>query len=425
MTAYTDMGEQQLREEHDLIVKRYEDFKSRGLKLNMTRGKPATEQLDLSDEMLDLLPSSERPLDSTGEDARNYGILLGIPEARDLMGQIMGVPAEEVYAAGNSSLTLMFDTVARSMLFGVQGHTPWSKLDKVKWVCPAPGYDRHFAITQCMGIEMITVGMGPEGPDMDAVSRLVEDDPDVKGIWCVPKYGNPLGITYSDEVVRRFAQLEPAAPDFRIYWDNAYAVHDLVEPGDTLLNLREACLEEGRPDLYYMFASTSKITFAGSGISALATSPENLADIEHYLSFQTIGPDKVNQLRHVRYLRNLDGVKAQMRRQAAIIAPKFKVVLDAMERELEGLGIAQWTKPHGGYFISFDGLAGTAHRIVSLARDAGVALTAAGSTYPYGKDPQNQNLRIAPTYPSLEELTLASELFCICVRLAALEKLLG
>ena len=425
MTAYTEMEEWQLREELALVVSRYEGLKGQGFAFNMTRGKPGTEQLDLSQEMLDALPAGERPLDRAGEDTRNYGILLGIPEARELMGAILGVPAAEVYVAGSSSLTLMFDTVARSMLFGVRGHTPWSKLDAVKWLCPAPGYDRHFAITQAMGIEMITVEMGPDGPDMDTVSRLVEGDAAVKGMWCVPKYGNPLGITYSDEVVRRFAGLKPAAADFRIFWDNAYAVHDLVEPGDELLNLRDACIEAGSPDLYYMFASTSKVTFAGSGISALATSADNLADVEKYLAFQTIGPDKVNQLRHVRFLRDLEGVKAQMRRQAALVAPKFAVVLDTLDRELEGLGIAQWTRPRGGYFISFDGMSGTAARTVALAKEAGVVLTGAGATYPYGKDPQDKNIRIAPTYPGLDELTQASEVFTLCVRRAALEKLLG
>ena len=425
MTAYSEWGKQQLQEELDLLVKHYEGFKAQGLKLNMARGKPAPEQLDLSNKMLQALPADARPLDRNGEDTRNYGLLLGIPEARELMGQILGAPASEVLIGGNSSLNLMYDTVARSMLFGVRGSVPWCQLDTVKFLCPAPGYDRHFAVTQSLGIENVAVAMTVDGPDMDAVCELVQTDPAIKGIWCVPKYSNPQGYTYSEQVVRRFAGLVPAASDFRIFWDNAYAVHDLVEPGDALLSLREACLEAGTGDSYYMFSSTSKVTFAGGGISALATSADNLAEIQQHLSFQTIGHDKVNQLRHVRFLGDLLGVKAQMRRQAALIAPKFQLVLEAFDRELAGLGVARWTRPNGGYFISFDGLTGTAARTVLLAKEAGVALTGAGATYPYGIDPDDSNIRIAPTYPSLEELALACELFCLCVRIAALEKLLS
>ena len=423
--SYLEQETQQLNEELELLRSRFEDFKLRGLKLNMARGKPAPEQLDLSNAMFDLVPSGERPLDSTGEDTRNYGLLRGIPEARELMGQILGVPASEVLASGNSSLALEYDTVARSMLYGVRGSTPWCKLDSVKFLCPSPGYDRHFAITESFGIENIEITLSPDGPDMDAVSRLVETDPAVKGIWCVPKYSNPQGISYSDEVVRRFAALKPAAEDFRIFWDNAYAVHDLVEPGEVLLDLREACIKAGSPDLYYMFASTSKMTFASGGISALSSSPDNLAEIEKFISLQNIGPDKVNQLRHVRLLRDLDGVKAHMRKQAAIIAPKFKMVLDTFSRELEGLGIAQWTSPRGGYFISIDVLSGTATRTIALAKEAGVTLTGAGAPFPYGVDKNDRNIRIAPTYPSVEELAIASELFCVCVKIAALEQLLG
>jgi DNA-binding transcriptional MocR family regulator len=428
------MNAQQLRAEFDALTERYEGFKRQNLALNMARGKPAPEQLDLSAPLLEALPANVlapngRPLDNTGEDTRNYGKLLGIPEARMLMGALLGIPASaatsEVLVGGNSSLTLMYDTVARAVLFGVHGFKPWSKLPCVKFLCPAPGYDRHFAISEGFGIKNIEVPMTPNGPNMEIVERHIQTDSSVKGIWCVPKYSNPQGVTYSDETVRRFAALRPAAGDFRIFWDNAYAVHDLEEPGDELLNLRSACLEAGNPDLYYMFASTSKITFAGGGISALATSPTNLTEAVEHLERQSIGPDKVNQLRHVALLHNLDGIREQMRRHAALIAPKFRVVLSTLERELGGLGIARWTQPRGGYFISFDGLSDTAKRTVELAREAGVVLTGAGATFPYGSDHHDTNIRIAPTYPSLEDLATASELFCVCARKAALEKLLA
>jgi aspartate/methionine/tyrosine aminotransferase len=421
------MSAQELREELAALGERYEAFCQRGLKLNMARGKPSPAQLDLSMPLLDAVgPSAGTgPLDSAGEDARNYGGLLGIPEVRKLMGDILGVPAAQVLVSGNSSLALMHDTVVRSMLFGVRGFQPWRELHSIKFLCPAPGYDRHFAITESLGIKNVEIPMTPEGPDMDLVERLVQTDPAVKGIWCVPKYSNPGGCTYSAEVVRRFAALEPAAGDFRVFWDNAYAVHDLEEPGDTLLNLAAACEDTDNSDLYYMFASTSKVTFASGGIAALATSPENLAEIVRYISLQNIGPDKLNQLRHVAFLRDLDGVREHMRKQAAIIAPKFEVVLETLERELGALGIAQWTRPRGGYFISFDGCAGTAKRTVELAAKAGVVLTGAGATFPYGFDHRDTNIRIAPTYPGLEELALASELFCVCARMAAAEKLLA
>jgi aspartate/methionine/tyrosine aminotransferase len=425
MAVYAELNVRQLQKELTALISDYESFRQRGLRLNMARGKPAPEQLDLANPLLDALPSDTRPLTSAGEDARNYGELLGIPEARELMGQILGVPAAQVLASGNSSLTLMYDTVAASMLYGIRGYRPWNKLETVKFLCPIPGYDRHFAITESFGIKSIEIPMTPEGPEMGVVERCVQTDPSVKGIWCVPKYSNPQGVTYSDEVVRRFAALRPAAGDFRIFWDNAYAVHDLTEPGDTLLDLRAACEQEGNSDIYYMFASTSKITFASGGISALATSTDNLAEITRRVALRNIGPDKVNQLRHVAFLRDLNGVRDQMRRHAAIIAPKFKVVLDTLERELGGLNIAQWTNPHGGYFISFDGIYGTAKRTVELAAAAGVTLTDAGATFPYGTDHRDTNIRIAPTYPSLDELAVASELFCVCAKMAAIEKLLG
>ncbi|MDR0347806.1 MAG: aminotransferase class I/II-fold pyridoxal phosphate-dependent enzyme, partial [Coriobacteriales bacterium] len=406
--AYSSLDTPQLRDELEILTKRYENFCRQNLALNMARGKPAPEQLDLSNALLDLLPSSTRPLDSNGNDTRNYGDLLGIPEVRELMAQILDVPAAEVLVSGSSSLTLMHDTVVRSLLYGVRGYQPWSSFGTVKFLCPSPGYDRHFAITESLGIRNIEVPMTPDGPEMSIVEQYVQTDSSVKGIWCVPKYSNPEGVTYSDEVVRRFASLRPAAGDFRIFWDNAYAVHDLMEPGDTLLSLRTACKEEDNPDLYYMFASTSKVTFASGGIAALATSADNLEEIAKRLALQNIGPDKVNQLRHVTFLRDLDGVREHMRKQAAFIAPRFTVVLDTLERELGGLDIAQWTRPRGGYFISFDGLFGTAARTVELASAAGVVLTGAGATFPYGVDYRDANIRLAPTYPSLEELTIAS-----------------
>jgi len=427
MNAYLQMDAAARAAELKQQQQRYDGFVAQGLKLNMARGKPAPAQLDLSAQLLSQLPAAcpSWPADASGEDARNYGGLAGTPEARELLAQILGVPAANVIAAGNSSLTLMHDMVARSLLLGVRGSTPWCRLDKVAFLCPAPGYDRHFAITAGLGITNIPVAMTPAGPEMDTVERLVASDASIKGIWCVPKYSNPQGITYSDQVVQRLAALRPAAPDFRIFWDNAYAVHDLVPgQGDELADLKTACEAAGNPDLWYMFASTSKITWAGGGVAALASSQDNLAEILKQMGLATIGPDKVNQLRHVAFLGNLDGVRAQMARQAAIIAPKFAVVQDTLARELDGLGVAQWTRPRGGYFISFDGLPHTAQRCVALAKAAGVVLTNAGATWPYGKDPQDANIRIAPTYPSLAELEVASELFCVCARIAALEVLI-
>jgi hypothetical protein len=422
--TYTDLSKQQREEELASLQSRYDGFKQKNLKLNMARGKPAPNQLDLSNGLLSVLPAGTWPLDGAGEDTRNYGGLLGIPEARELMAGILGVPASNVLVGGNSSLTLMHDTVARSMLHGVRGFKPWSQLETVKFLCPAPGYDRHFAVTESFGIKNIEVPMTPEGPDMNVVATYVQTDPAVKGIWCVPKYSNPQGVTYSDAVVKQFAALKPAAGDFRIFWDNAYAVHDLAEKGDTLLDLKSSADAAGNPDIYYMFASTSKITYAGGGISALATSEGNLAEIAKWLAYQVIGPDKVNQLRHVAFLRDLDGVKEQMRKHAAIIAPKFAVVLETLERELGGLGIGQWTAPNGGYFISFEGLEGTAKRTVALAKEAGAILTGAGATHPYGVDHHDSDIRIAPTYPSIDELGIASELFCVCAKIAAIESLL-
>ena len=361
-----------------------------------------------------------------GLDTRNYGLMDGIPEAKELMAQMMGVPsAEQVIVCGNASLTVMYDLISRSMTHGVMGNTPWCKQDRVKFLCPAPGYDRHFAITQHFGIEMITVPMTENGPDMDMVEKLVESDACVKGIWCVPKYSNPQGYSYSDETVRRFAALKPAAADFRIYWDNAYAIHHLYEDKqDEILDILSECEKAGNPDIVYEISSTSKVTFAGGGISALAASKANLDDVRSSLTVQTIGFDKINQLRHVRYFKDINGLKAHMRKHAAIIRPKFEAVLQVLEKELDGLGIAEWTNPKGGYFISFECMEGCAKKIVAKCKEAGVVLTGAGATYPYGEDPDDSNIRLAPTFPTPEELAEAADLFVLCVKLVSVETLL-
>ena len=339
---------------------------------------------------------------------------------------MMECRADDVIVYGNSSLNVMYDTVARSMTHGVMGSTPWCKLDKVKFLCPVPGYDRHFAITEFFGIEMINVPMTPEGPDMDIVEKLVSEDDSIKGIWCVPKYSNPQGISYSDETVRRFARLKPAAKDFRLFWDNAYCIHHLYEEDqDNILEILEECEKAGNPNLAYKFVSTSKVTFPGSGVAALAASRENLEFIKKQMTIQTIGHDKLNQLRHVRFFKNLDGLHAHMRKHADILRPKFELVLDTLDKELSGLGIGEWTKPHGGYFISFDSLDGCAKAIVARAKEAGVVLTGAGATYPYGKDPKDSNIRIAPSFPTLEDLGKAAQVFVLCVKLVSVEKLLG
>ena len=360
-----------------------------------------------------------------GIDTRNYGLMDGIIEAKHLLADVMSVPAENVIVYGNSSLSIMYDTISRSVTHGVMGSTPWCKLEQVKFLCPVPGYDRHFAITQHFGIEMILIPMTPDGPDMDLVEKYVNEDPAVKGIWCVPKYSNPQGISYSDETVRRFAALKPAAKDFRIYWDNAYAIHHLYEDKqDQILEILSECEKAGNPDMVYEFCSTSKITFSGSGIAAMASSPANLADIKKTLTLQTIGYDKVNQLRHARYFKNVEGMMAHMKKHADILRPKFEAVLSVLDRELGGLGIGEWTRPLGGYFISFDAMEGCAKAIVEKCKEAGVVLTGAGATFPYGKDPKDSNIRIAPTFPTSEEMAAATDIFVLCVKLVSVEKLL-
>ena len=428
MQSYQEMTKEELLAEKKSLEAEYKKFQQRGLKLDMSRGKPSQEQLDLSMGMMDVLASYVDLTCEDGTDCRNYGVLDGIHEAKVLIGDMIECNPDNIIIYGNSSLNIMYDTIARSMTHGVMGSTPWCKLDKVKFLCPVPGYDRHFAITEYFGIEMINVPMLPTGPDMDMVEKLVSEDPAIKGIWCVPKYSNPQGYTYSEETVKRFARLKPAAPDFRIYWDNAYSVHHLYDDEkeqDFLLEILEECAKAGNPDIVYKFTSTSKISFPGSGIAAVAASKANLDDFRKYMTVQTIGHDKLNQLRHVRFFKNLDGVHAHMSKHAAILRPKFEMVEATLEKELGGLGIGSWTTPKGGYFISFESMDGCAKAIVAKAKEAGVVMTGAGATYPYGKDPKDSNIRIAPSFPPLEELEKAAQVFVVCVKLASVEKLLA
>ena len=407
------------------LDKEYADIKAKGLALDMSRGKPSADQLNLSMGMMDTLTSGVDLTCEDGVDCRNYGGLDGIDEAKQLLADMMEVPKDNVIIFGNSSLNVMYDTVARAMTHGIMGSTPWCKLDKVKFLCPVPGYDRHFAITEHFGIEMINVPMTSTGPDMDMVEKLVSSDPAIKGIWCVPKYSNPQGITYSDETVFRFANLKPAAEDFRIFWDNAYCVHHLYEDKqDYLIEILMECKKAGNPDMVYKFSSTSKISFPGSGIAAMAASDANLEDIRSTMRVQTIGHDKVNQLRHVRFFGDIHGIVEHMKKHADILRPKFETVLEVLERELGGLEIGSWIAPRGGYFISFDALDGCAKAIVAKAKEAGVVMTGAGATFPYGKDPHDSNIRIAPSYPTPEELAVAAEVFVLSVKLASVDKIL-
>ena len=425
MTAYKDRSREELLQEKELLEAKFQEIKGKGLKLDMSRGKPSEAQLNLSMGMMDVLNSTTDLRCSVGVDCRNYGVLDGIPEAKELLADMTEVSPDNIIIYGNSSLNVMYDTVARSMTHGVCGSTPWCKLDEVKFLCPVPGYDRHFAITEYFGIKMINIPMTESGPDMDLVEQYVNNDPSVKGIWCVPKYSNPQGITYSDETVLRFARLKPAAEDFRIYWDNAYGIHHLYEDKqDNLIEILMACKQEGNPDMVFKFCSTSKVSFPGSGIAAVAASKANLDDFRKYMTVQTIGHDKLNQLRHVRFFKDINGLHEHMRKHADILRPKFELVLATLDKELNGLGIGEWTKPHGGYFISFDAMEGCAKAIVAKAKEAGVVMTGAGATYPYGKDPKDSNIRIAPSYPSVEELGKAAEVFVLCVKLVSVEKLL-
>ncbi len=426
MKPYAEMTKAELQALKKELSAKYREYQGKDLKLDMSRGKPSIDQLDLSMGMLDVLTSDMDLTCEDGTDCRNYGVLDGISEAKELLADMMEVAPDHIIIYGNSSLNVMYDTVSRSMTHGVMGNTPWCKLDKVKFLCPVPGYDRHFAITEYFGIEMINIPMTPTGPDMDMVEELVASDDSIKGIWCVPKYSNPQGISYSDQTVRRFARLKPAAPDFRIYWDNAYTIHHLYDMDqDHLIEILAECKRAGNPDMVYKFASTSKISFPGSGIAAIAASQNNLVDIKKQLRIQTIGHDKVNQLRHVRFFGNIHGMVEHMRKHADILRPKFEVVLETLNRELDGLGIGTWTTPKGGYFISFDSLDGCAKEIVAKCKKAGLVMTGAGATYPYGKDPHDSNIRIAPSYPPLSDLKQAMELFALCVKLVSVNKLLA
>ncbi len=401
----------------------YENYKSMGLKLNMARGKPSDAQLDTVERLLGAITHTEDCFTQDGIDCRNYGVLDGIPEAKRLFASMLEVTPEEVIVGGNSSLNLMYDTLARAMSHGVKaGCRPWSKYEKISFLCPVPGYDRHFAICEYMGINMINVPMTPEGPDMDIVEMYVSSDETIKGIWCVPKYSNPTGVSYSDETVRRFARLRPKAEDFRVFWDCAYVLHDINDTPDYVLNILDEAKPYGNEDMFYLFASTSKITYPGAGIAAMACSKANVKMITEELKIQTIGYDKLNQLRHCRIFPDFESLKAQMQVHLEIIRPKFMAVLEAFDREFSGLENISYTRPNGGYFISLDVPDGCASKVVELAAKAGVVVTSAGATFPYGIDPNDRNIRIAPTYPTLDELKQALKVLCCCVKLAAVEK---
>ncbi len=418
-----DMSREKLVSLKGELEKKYEEVKALGLSLDMSRGKPGADQLDLSVDMLNVTTTSEECKDSYGFDCRNYGVLDGIPECKQLFADLLEVDSKNIIIGGSSSLNLMYDYLNQCMYLGVSGCEPWNKQGKVKFICNVPGYDRHFAITEFFGIEMISVEMNENGPDVDKISELVKD-PMVKGMFCVPKYSNPNGVTYSDDVVRALASLNPAAKDFRVIWDNAYIIHELTDTPDKLLNIFDACKEYGTEDNFVEFTSTSKISFPGAGVSAIAASNNNVAEIKKRLNFQTISYDKLNQLRHVKYFKNLDGVKAHMEKHAKIIAPKFQMVLQMLEKEIAPLGIAKWVKAKGGYFISYDTIGCSAKRIGELCKNAGLVLTTVGATYPYGVDPEDKNIRIAPTFPSVDNLRKAMEVFCLCAKLAAVEELL-
>jgi aspartate/methionine/tyrosine aminotransferase len=422
----TKLGREELKNMLSSLEKEYDEFMARGLKLDMSRGKQCTEQLDLSLEMLAYPYRENNYRTASCADVRNYGFVDGLPEARELFAKLLEVSTDEIIAGNNSSLSMMYDAISRAITFGVDGHNnPWGKLPKVKFLCPSPGYDRHFAITELFNIEMITIDMKENGPDMDTVEKLVAEDDSIKGIWCTPKYSNPTGITYSDEVVDRLAGMQTAAKDFRIFWDNAYIVHHLTDEHDRLKNILEACKKAGNPDRVYMFASTSKITFPGAGVAMMASSVNNINRTKKLLGIRTIGPDKINQLRHVMFLKDLDGIEQHMKKHAAILKPKFDTVTGILDSKLGDKNIASWSMPRGGYFISFDTMPGCASAVVKMAGEAGVVFTPAGATYPYGRDPQDRNIRIAPSMPPIEDLKVAMELLCICVQIVSARKLLG
>lgn len=425
MKKYQEMTKEELLQEQTALEAEYAKIKEMGLALDMSRGKPGTDQLDLAMPMLDVLNSKSVLKSENGLELRNYGGLDGIPEAKKLIAEMVGTKPENVIVYGNSSLNIMYDQIARAELFGLCGNTPWSKLDRVKFLCPVPGYDRHFAITEEFGIEMINIPMTADGPDMDMVEQYVNNDEAVKGIWCVPKYSNPQGVVYSEETVKRFAALKPAAADFRIFWDNAYAVHHLYDDNQAQIpDIISLCEENGNPDMVFQFCSTSKVSFPGAGIAGISASQANIEDIKKRLTIQTIGHDKTNQLRHVLYFKNLDGIKAHMSKQAALIRPKFDMLDEIFTEEIASRGIGSWIKPLGGYFISFEALPGCAKEIVAKCKEAGVVMTGAGSPFPYKNDPQDSVIRIAPTFPSLEELTKAAQVFVVVTRLVSVNKIL-
>ncbi len=422
---YSQMKKSELENEYKALCAEYEQVKSKGLKLDMSRGKPSSEQLDLTKDMMNTLTSESDLCAENGFDCRNYGVLDGIPEAKRLFADIFEMPAANIIVGGASSLNMMYDEMVRAMLFGVAGgEKPWGAQGEISFLCPVPGYDRHFAICQLLGIKMINVPMTKDGPDMDVIESLVEKDESIKGIWCVPKYSNPEGVVYSDETVQRFAALKPKAKDFRIFWDNAYAVHHLYEE-IKIPNILALASEYGNENLPLVFTSTSKISFAGAGVAAMCASVENVAKTKKSMGIQTIGNDKLNQLRHARFFKDGEGIKKHMRLHAEILAPKFETVIEAFKTELGERDIAEWSEPKGGYFISLNVPAGCAKRVYQLAKEAGVTLTGAGAPFPYGIDPDDKNLRIAPSYPPVEELKMAVTVLCLCVRMAACEKLIA
>lgn len=420
---YNEMSRDELVSLKNKLEKEYEEIKALGLSLDMSRGKPGEDQLDLSVDMLNVMVNADDCKAENGFDCRNYGVLDGIPECKKLFADMLQVDVKNIVIGGSSSLNLMYDYINQCMYLGVAGCEPWSKQGKVKFICNVPGYDRHFAITEFFGIEMISVEMDENGPDVVKIAELVKD-PMVKGMFCVPKFSNPTGVTYSDEKVRALASLKPAANDFRVIWDNAYIVHELTDTPDKLLNIFDACKEFGTEDYFVEFTSTSKITFPGAGVSAIAASDNNIAEIKKRLNFQTISYDKLNQLRHVKYLKDVEGVKSYMQKHAEIIAPKFQIVLDMLASEIKPLGIGKWVEAKGGYFISYDTVGSSAKRIGELCKEAGLVLTTVGATYPYGIDPEDKNIRIAPTFPSVDNLKKAMEVFCLCAKIAAVEALL-
>ncbi len=423
---YLNSNREDVKKEYEGLLAQYEDVKGKGLNLNMARGKPSKEQLDLSLDLLDVLNSKSDFVGADGMDCRNYGILEGIDECRQFFGKILGVDSKNVMIGGSSSLNMMFDTITCMMTKPIaDGCKPWYEVKNRKFLCPSPGYDRHFGITEYYGFELITVPMTENGPDMDVVEKLVANDDSIKGIWCVPKYSNPQGYTYSDETVRRFAALKPAAKDFRIMWDNAYCIHDINDTPDSLLNIFDECKKNGTEDMVITFCSTSKITFPGAGVAAMAASDNNMKVFLDRYNYEVISYDKVNMLRHIKYFKNFDGIMAHMQKHKEILRPKFEIVIDTLNDQIKEEGFAQWTNPNGGYFISIDVLPGTAKRVVQLCKEAGVVLTGAGATYPNGIDPEDKNIRLAPTFPTTEELATAMGVFCICAKLAACEKLLA